>query len=219
MISSMKLAIALTAIPAALAASFDVQVAPGGQLVFTPNTVTAAVGDTVNFTFNPANHTVTQSTFATPCTPSDGGLDSGFKPVTAGGDPVTFQVTVAATTPMWFFCKQSNHCAQGMVFAINPPATGNTFDAFQANAEGGGSASPSGASASGAASASSGASAASPSAQASGGGSSNPTGSAPAPSGSGSGGSGGSGNAAVSARGAGLIGVTGLVAALVTLLL
>ena len=41
------------------------------------------------------------------------------------------------TAPVWVYCKQANHCRQGMVLAINAPSTGNTFDAFLANAKGG----------------------------------------------------------------------------------
>jgi hypothetical protein len=39
---------------------------------------TAAQGDIVVFTFFPKNHTVTQSSFAQPCTPLDGGFDTGL---------------------------------------------------------------------------------------------------------------------------------------------
>ena len=36
------------------------------------------------------------------------------------------------------YCKQTNpksHCNAGMVFAVNAPTSGNTFDAFLANAK------------------------------------------------------------------------------------
>lgn len=35
---------------------------------------------------------------------------------------------------IWFFCKSPTHCGLGMVGSINAPATGNTFDNFQAAA-------------------------------------------------------------------------------------
>jgi plastocyanin len=41
---------------------------------------------------------------------------------------------VQDTNPVWVYCKQANHCQQGMVFAINP---GSQFAAFQAAAMGG----------------------------------------------------------------------------------
>lgn len=54
----------------------------GGEagLVFVPESLSAAVGDTVHFVFLSKNHTVTQSTFDTPCKKMDGGIDSGFMP-------------------------------------------------------------------------------------------------------------------------------------------
>jgi plastocyanin len=47
------------------------------------------------------------------------------------------QLTVTDTNPVWVYCRQANHCQQGMVFAVNP---GNDFAAFQAAATGGASA-------------------------------------------------------------------------------
>jgi plastocyanin len=44
------------------------------------------------------------------------------------------EITVTTTDPVWAFCRQSTHCQQGMVFAINP---GKKFQAFKANAMGG----------------------------------------------------------------------------------
>lgn len=114
-------------------------------LAFNPPSITAAVGDTVTFVFYAKNHTVTQSAFATPCTPLQNnatgqvGFDSGFVPVAANAtnNPAwTIQVT-NATAPIWFFCRQTGHCGQGMVGAINAPTSGNkTFDAFLALAKG-----------------------------------------------------------------------------------
>jgi plastocyanin len=58
------------------AATIQVQVGAGGTLLYNPENVAAAVGDQVVFNFNPKNHTVTQSSFAGPCSP--GGLNSGL---------------------------------------------------------------------------------------------------------------------------------------------
>jgi plastocyanin len=49
-----------------------------GGLVFSPDTITAAAGDQVQFVFSGLNHTVTQSTFNAPCNPSSEGFFSGF---------------------------------------------------------------------------------------------------------------------------------------------
>jgi len=129
---------ALAAIAAATSASaqnnIQVQVGNGG-LTFSPSSVNASVGDTVSFVFYPKNHTVTQSSFAAPCQPLSGGIDSSYQPVAAGATQVpSFSVTVNATTPLWFYCRQSTHCEAGMVFAINPTAD-KSFDTFQATAK------------------------------------------------------------------------------------
>jgi len=107
-----------------------------GVLQYNPSSVNANVGDVVQFVFQQKNHTATQSTFETPCSPAPGGFDSGFVPV---ADNVTSGFPVAAlqiinTDPIWVYCRQANHCQQGMVFAVNP---GSNFAAFQAAAEGG----------------------------------------------------------------------------------
>jgi len=140
---------------ASLASAAEIKVTVGGTagLKFTPPSVNAAVGDVVTFTFQQKNHTVTQSTFESPCTPLAAGFDSGFVPVAA--DATEFpegQFTVKDTNPVWVYCKQGNHCSQGMVFAINP---GNKLDDFVTKAKGGSvAAAPSGSSTAAAASSS-----------------------------------------------------------------
>ncbi|KAH9173488.1 Cupredoxin [Lactarius sanguifluus] len=128
---------ALAAIAAATSAvaqtNIQVQVGSNG-LTFSPSSVNASVGDTVSFVFFPKNHTVTQSSFAAPCQPLASGIDSSFQPVAAGATTApSFSVTVNATTPLWFYCRQSSHCTSGMVFAINPTAD-KSFETFQATA-------------------------------------------------------------------------------------
>lgn len=59
------------------AADFVVNVGQNG-FTYTPDHVSAAVGDTVTFHFFPASHSVTQGTFATPCTALAGGFTSGL---------------------------------------------------------------------------------------------------------------------------------------------
>jgi len=94
-------------------------------LTYTPNNVTAAVGDMVQFQFGVGNHTVTQSTFDAPCMPISmmsnvTGVYSGFMPVAAGATTVpTYTILVNATTPMWVYCSQGKHCQSGMVMVIN----------------------------------------------------------------------------------------------------
>lgn len=118
-----------------------VQVGAGG-LSFTPSDITAAVGDIVQFTFVSKNHSVTQSSFASPCAALDQGFTSGFQFVNPNATtPLpTWNLTVSATTPLWAFCQQTNpisHCSQGMVLAINAvDSSAKNFTAFQNSAKG-----------------------------------------------------------------------------------
>jgi hypothetical protein len=121
------------------AVDIPVTVGDGGALVFNPTSVTAAVGDTISFQFRAKNHTVTQSTFASPCTLKSEGIDSGFQAVAAGATEFpSWSITIDdISTPLWFYCKQkspANHCQAGMVFAVNP-TTDQSFDAFLAAAK------------------------------------------------------------------------------------
>jgi len=123
--------------------SADHKVTVGGPngLVYTPSNITANPGDTVTFQFMATNHTATQSSFAVPCgklaltsTSGQVGFDSGFMPPGASSTPPTFTIQVNDTKPIWVYCRQSGHCGKGMVFSVNAPSTGNTFDAFKAAA-------------------------------------------------------------------------------------
>ncbi|KAF8894505.1 hypothetical protein BD779DRAFT_1660486 [Infundibulicybe gibba] len=109
---------------------------------FSPSNITAQVGDTVTFEFRQKNHTVTSSTFASPCSPlastDAAAFDSGFLPVADGATTFpTFVVQVKDTKPIWAYCRQSSHCSQGMVFSVNAVESGpNNFAAFLAKAKG-----------------------------------------------------------------------------------
>ncbi|KFY23730.1 hypothetical protein V491_02437 [Pseudogymnoascus sp. VKM F-3775] len=123
-------AAATTAAAAAAAATHTVAVGGSAGLVFVPDTVNAAVGDSVVFVFHSQNHTVTQSTFDTPCVKLADGMDSGFMPnpnnTIVPPPMMAMQVTVA--TPLWFYCKQGPHCGKGMTFSINPTAAKSQAD-------------------------------------------------------------------------------------------
>jgi plastocyanin len=119
----------------ASAANFEIRVGNGSN-TFNPPQVNATTGDTLQFIFYPKNHTVTQSTFKVPCQPMAGGADSNYQPVPANAtSSPSWTVMVNSTDPQWFYCKQANHCTQGMVFALNPTAE-KSFEAFQATAKG-----------------------------------------------------------------------------------
>lgn len=127
----------------ASAADFQVLVGDNNALAFSPSSITVQAGDNVNFEFRSKNHSVTQSTFAQPCTflttAAGPGVDSGFQPVPAGSTSFpSWNITIDnATAPLWFYCAQTtpaDHCNAGMVFAINPTAE-KSFDMFQATAK------------------------------------------------------------------------------------
>ncbi|KAH8107219.1 Cupredoxin [Cristinia sonorae] len=117
--------------PPSSSTQINVDVGAGGNFVFNPANITAAAGTLVTFFFPDGSvpHSVTQSSFANPCTPLASGFDSGLQ----NSKQFTINVT-DASTPIWFFCKAPAHCGSGMVGSINAPAAGNTFDNFQAAA-------------------------------------------------------------------------------------
>jgi plastocyanin len=96
-----------------------------GTLSYTPNSITAAKGDMVQFQFMPKNHTVTQSNFDNPCEPISlhsnvTGVFSGFMPVAATDMSIpTYTILINNTNPMWIYCSQAKHCQAGMSMVIN----------------------------------------------------------------------------------------------------
>jgi plastocyanin len=132
----------LVAIPPVVrSATIDVTVGSlNGTIGYTPEYVNASIGDIVQFTFQQKNHTVTQSSFASPCSPLQSGFDSGFVPVgpnvTSGF--TTAELTIENSDPVWIYCRQTtpvSHCESGMVFAVNPGSDAK-FAAFKAAAMG-----------------------------------------------------------------------------------
>ncbi|KAI0031702.1 Cupredoxin [Vararia minispora EC-137] len=136
-LSILAVALTLAVIPPVRSVEFTITVGgPGGVIAYEPPCVNASVGDVVTFVFKQKNHTVTQSSFGSPCTSLNGGFDTGFIPVAANNTNGPFpiaQLTVQDTNPIWVYCRQTGHCQQGMVFAINPAGK---FDAFKAAAMG-----------------------------------------------------------------------------------
>jgi len=118
------MAAAMSTTAGATVATHSVTVGGSAGLVYTPDTIEAAVGDMVVFQFESQNHTATQSAFTTPCEALAGGVDSGFMPnannSVSPAPQMAMQVTVA--TPIWFYCRQTGHCGKGMTFSINPTA-------------------------------------------------------------------------------------------------
>lgn len=132
-------------IPAGMVNTHIIQVGgPNGSLAFYPSNVQAAPGDLVQFQFHPKNHSVVQSTFDNPCVPIQNiqanktdAFYSGFMPTNASlgatSNVLTYTIRVKDAKPVWFYCSQGRHCQNGMVGAINAPASGNrTMQSFVA---------------------------------------------------------------------------------------
>ncbi|KAI0077079.1 hypothetical protein K474DRAFT_1662178 [Panus rudis PR-1116 ss-1] len=116
-------------------------------LGFDPSTIRPAAGDTITFTFalpeylkNPPSiqHSATQSTFDNPCTPKEGGFDTGIQSTGSvnSNTGASFDLLVNDTNPLWFFSSANQDCKSGMVLSVNPPVTGDqTAAAFKAKAQ------------------------------------------------------------------------------------
>jgi plastocyanin len=103
-----------------LAASHDILVGSTG-LAFSPDSITAAAGDTLVFRFYPGHHNVVQGSFSTPCSYSSPGFYSGFTDSASGEASQIFTVTVNDTNPIWIYCSEFYHCQGGMSMVVNPP--------------------------------------------------------------------------------------------------
>ncbi|OBZ75684.1 hypothetical protein A0H81_04578 [Grifola frondosa] len=130
-------AVAAPSAPPSTTGQVNVDVAAGGNFVFNPSNITAPNGTLVTFFFPNAGlqHSVTQGNFSSPCSPlaAANGNPAGFD----SGLTEDMQWTINVTNdqiPIYFFCKFPLHCGMGMVGAINAPASGNNFAAWQAAA-------------------------------------------------------------------------------------
>lgn len=102
----------------------NVIVGAGGELKYAGNDIVAAIGDIIRFDFNSTNHTVTESTFDKPCSPKDGGFNTGFNQFNNQNHTgiIFREFEVKVSTPLWFYCAQTvkvSHCQKGMVLGIN----------------------------------------------------------------------------------------------------
>ncbi|KAK9248612.1 Cupredoxin [Lipomyces tetrasporus] len=112
-----------------------------GALDYTPNTISAKVGDFVVFTFLSGTHGVAQASYDSPCLPySDStegagktGLYSGLITPIRNYDP-TYTIRIDTTDPIWFYCPEAFHCQTGMVGVINP-GDGQSVADFSSAAE------------------------------------------------------------------------------------
>ncbi|KAL8386951.1 hypothetical protein RB595_010273 [Gaeumannomyces hyphopodioides] len=110
--------------PAWAATTRAVMVGANGR-VFSPNRTVAGVGDVVEFSFYPGNHSVVRSAYMFPCVPFETtgagktGFWSGFfddKSQTPG----RWRLTITDTTPIFFYSSGPDDCNRyGMVGGIN----------------------------------------------------------------------------------------------------
>ncbi|RMD42465.1 hypothetical protein DV735_g2684, partial [Chaetothyriales sp. CBS 134920] len=98
----------------ALVAAETHQVTVGPGLSYSPDSLTAAEGDVVEFTFG-EGHDVVSGSFDAPCQ-YDGSIYSGDP-----SDGEVFSVTINSTDPIWIYCSIPRHCQAGMALVINPP--------------------------------------------------------------------------------------------------
>ncbi|KAM0276139.1 hypothetical protein ACHAQH_007065 [Verticillium albo-atrum] len=98
---------------------------------FTEDEVTAEIGDTIEWIFYPANHSVVRAEYGYPCTPYEyidigrKGFYSGPRPVAAiTNDLPRYQVKVNDTEPIFYYCGAPGSCYQKhMIGVINPNST------------------------------------------------------------------------------------------------
>lgn len=120
------------------ARQFNVVVGGPGKLSYDPPTLAGLrKHDVIVFSFLERNHTVTESSFNTPCTKIDDAFDTDFVPNLDGKTiPTPVRALVMEDDDShYFYCKQrmGNHCGKGMVFAVNLPY-GRSFEQFKQNA-------------------------------------------------------------------------------------
>ena len=98
-------------------------------------------GSKIHFDFRAANHTLTESSLADPCTKltTPSAIDTGFSNFNPMDVPglKSFELEVTGSESRYFYCKQANktpksHCGKGMVFGLNVDEA--TFRQFEANA-------------------------------------------------------------------------------------
>ncbi|KAF2710145.1 hypothetical protein K504DRAFT_342636, partial [Pleomassaria siparia CBS 279.74] len=102
-----------------------------GDHKFRPEITQAEIGDTIEFQFFPANHSVVRAEYQYPCIPYEMtglgkiGFFTGFHPVDAIlSEPPKWSVIINDTDPIFFYCSATGSCINyQMVGVINPNAT------------------------------------------------------------------------------------------------
>ncbi|ESZ93731.1 hypothetical protein SBOR_5868 [Sclerotinia borealis F-4128] len=129
-----------TSTSSSAAATHTVSVGADG-INYSPVSLTADVGDIIEFRFYPQNHSVARAEYKLPCIPYEDtgagkvGFWSGFEPIAiVSNNPPTYSVVINDTEPIFFYCSSPGACQEGMVGVINPNDT-QTFDTQLAYAQ------------------------------------------------------------------------------------
>ncbi|KAF4568359.1 hypothetical protein EYR36_010370 [Pleurotus pulmonarius] len=138
-------AILLLAFLSSLVSAFDYTVGVGKDertgkkgMGFDPSSIHPQAGDSIVFEFRSGSHSAVQSTYENPCTPMEGGFNSGVITVAdnlevdAPGLPQV-RLLVNSTEPLWFFDQAGGLCREGAVLSANPTST-QTAGGFVDNA-------------------------------------------------------------------------------------
>ncbi|KAK9470756.1 Cupredoxin [Dipodascopsis tothii] len=142
MAPSKKLLVALAALAGVSSAATVHQVKVGESgYAYVPSSITAKVGDYVEFSFYYGTHSIAQSDYSSPCQPLEDtnntlGLYSGLvTPDSDSGYAPTYTIRINNTDPIWFYCAEAYHCQSGMTGVINPPSSGDSLDDYTSSAE------------------------------------------------------------------------------------
>ncbi|KAK0764894.1 hypothetical protein N5P37_002366 [Trichoderma harzianum] len=133
-------ALLLSSLVGAVSAASSLQVVTvgkSGSLSYSPDQLTANVGDKIEFQFFGPTHSVVQASFDEPCTAFNGGTGffAGMSTNGNGPNPNSFTITINDTKPVWFYCGFPGHCQAGMVGVINVSSNkSETLDIFRSNA-------------------------------------------------------------------------------------
>jgi plastocyanin len=124
------------ALPAADSQIFDVTVAPGGNLVFSPDTLNISVGDTVRWTWGSSGHSVTSGGMCAVdsqfCSPTDTNCGAGVLSNTGA----VYEHTFNQSGTYSYFCVL--HCSRGMTGTINVASPLQLMAAVSRKTHGGG---------------------------------------------------------------------------------
>jgi plastocyanin len=117
---------AISGVPSGGGQTFDVTVAPGGSLTFSPSTVNISVGDTVRWTWAASGHSVTSGDSAA-CT-ADGQFcspsNTNCTTCTLSNLNFVYEFTFTQAGSFSYFCCA--HCGLGMTGVVNVAAASPT---------------------------------------------------------------------------------------------